>query len=363
VQTPAYSPVEQIAPEYFVVQTNVPVEQDVLKHYLVQAFTDRMVQTDFEFGLSDCTSDTLEYRGYYQMAGGKARTAITAGSFPKLKRENYYFGVYFPNRRQFLLSHLSVWTISSFLLLCFIGFMGYLLVIVFRQRRLGEIQKDFVSNMTHEFRTPLSSIQLSAEVLSNPAIIGQPQRLFNYAAIISNQSARLTAQVERVLQMTDAEERGLQLNKTSFIWQDLLEEEVESIRRGQEGNVLIALHLPEAPVHFSGDIRHLKHAVSNLIDNAVKYSRDEPEVHITLTTTANAVRISIRDNGIGIKRQHQKMLFRKFYRVPTGNVHNVKGFGLGLNYTRLITRAHGGSIECESQIDKGSIFTLTFPHY
>lgn len=364
IQKPNYSPVEQITSDYFIVQTNVYIERDVLQHYLITAFTRQNIITDFQYGLSDCTStDSMNYLGYYHMPG-TAELPARPKAFPKLKRENYYFGVYFPHRRQFLASQLSVFTIFSLVLLIAIGFFAYLLFIIFKQKRLSEIQKDFVNNMTHEFKTPLSSIQLSAEVLKQPDIVGQPQRLLNYATIIANESAQLNAQVERVLQMAHAERGQLQLKRTVFAWQDLLQEEADSaLHMTQANERRINLKLPEEPVYFSGDVLHLKNTIGNLIDNAIKYCAQCPEIDITLTVTGTQTVIRISDNGIGIDQQHQKMLFRKFYRVPTGNVHNVKGFGLGLNYVRLITKAHGGTVGCESNLGKGSIFTLTFPHY
>ncbi len=364
IQKPNYSPVEQITPDYFIVQTNVYIEKDVLQHYLVTAFTRQNIITDFQYGLSDCTKlDSMNYLGYYHMRG-TAELHEKPRAFPKLKRENYYFAVYFPHRRQFLTSQLSIFTIFSLVLLVFIGFFGYLLFIIFKQKRLSEVQKDFVNNMTHEFKTPLSSIQLSADVLKNPDIVNQPQRLLNYATIISNESAQLNAQVERVLQMAHAERRHLQLKKEEFAWQDLLQQEVDSVLHvNQAKEKHIVLHMPDAPIYFSGDVLHLKNTIGNLIDNAVKYCEQCPDINITLTSSGSGIRITIADNGIGIDGQHQKMLFRKFYRVPTGNVHNVKGFGLGLNYVRLIAKAHGGAVSCESNLGKGSIFTLTFPHY
>jgi len=364
IQKPNYNPVEQVTADYFIVQTNVFVERDVLQHYLITAFTKQNIITDFQYGLSDCTrADSMNYIGYYHMPGA-GETQEKFRNFPKLKRENYYFGVYFPHRRQFLTSQLSVFTIFSLVLLIFIGFLVYLLFIIFKQKRLSEIQKDFVNNMTHEFKTPLSSIQLSADVLKNPEIINQPQRLLNYATIISNEATQLTAQVERVLQMAHAERGHLQLKKEQFAWQDLLLDEVDSILHvTQSRKKRIDLHIPDEPIYFLGDILHLKNTIGNLIDNAIKYCNECPEIDITLASIGQNVRITIADNGIGIDKQHQKLLFRKFYRVPTGNIHNVKGFGLGLNYVRLITKAHGGTVVCESNLGKGSIFTLTFPHY
>lgn len=363
VQAPKYSPVEQITPECFIVQTNAHVGKDVLLDHLITEFTAQNILTDFQYGLSDCNHpDNMEYMGYYHMSGtGEQRSDIRP--LPRLQRENHYFGVYFPHRRQFLISQLTVLMASSALLLCVIGLLCYLLYIIFKQRRLSEVQKDFVSNMTHEFKTPLAAIRLSADVLKNPAIIQQPQRLLSYATIISNESSQLSAQVERILQMARAEKSGVQLQQEDFVWQNLLQAEAEVFNQfAAAKNGAVGLYLPKAPVYFRGDILHLKAALGNLIDNSVKYCDACPKVEITLKQTDKIITVTVRDNGIGIDRAHQRLLFDQFYRVPTGNVHNVKGFGLGLNYVRLIIKAHGGTVSVSSQLGKGSTFTLTFPH-
>ncbi len=361
LQMPKYSPVTQESPDYYIAQTNVFVEKALLQHYLATAFTGQNILTDFEFGLYDCSGDTVQYQGYYHMPGSNEKETKHL-VFPHMKKENYYFGVYFPHRKQYLASQLSFWTLSTFMLVCVLGFLGYLLIIIFRQKRLAEVQKDFVNNMTHEFKTPLATIQISADVLKNPTIIDNPQRLMNYATIISDEAAHLASQVERVLQMAHADKGKLELKKVSFVWQDILNQvakKFEDVVKNSGGT--ITLHLPDAPQEFYGDVLHLKNMVGNLIDNAIKYCDKTPDIHIFLKNESGRLSISVEDNGAGIDQQHQKMLFEKFYRVPTGNLHNVKGFGLGLNYVRLIAKAHGCEVDCNSQSGKGSIFTITCP--
>ncbi len=256
----------------------------------------------------------------------------------------------------------NLWFAASVALLCVIGYLCYLLYTVFRERRLQDVKRDFINNMTHEFKTPLSSIQLCAEVLRQPGIIAHPQRLLSYATIIANETAHLTGQVERILQMEKAEKRGVPVQVQPFTWQGLLGAEIESYRllaATKGGNV--ALNMPALPVLFNGDINHLKAALSHLIENAVKYCHTPPDISITLHEGAKAVQVTVQDNGTGIDKAHQRLLFHRFYRVPSGNVHDVKGFGLGLNYVRIVARAHGGDVSVISQLGKGSTFTLTFP--
>lgn len=357
-----HSPVEQISPGCFAILINAHVNKAVLEDQLAAMLTAQNVVTDFQYGLSGAgKGGVMEYTGYYHMSGS-GESPVRQPMLPALKREQHYVGVCFPNRRSYLMAELNIWAISSIILLLVIGFLCYLLWVIFKQRRLSEVQKDFVSNMTHEFKTPLASIRLSADVLKNPAIVQQPQRLLNYATIISNEAMQLTAHVERVLQMTKAEREGLQLNRTEFVWQDLLREEMQHYAdMAICKNGIVSMQLPDRPVKYNGDVIHLKNALNNLIDNAVKYCVTRPEVQITLKNGDGRIALSIRDNGLGIDKMQQGMLFDKFYRVHTGNVHDVKGFGIGLNYVRIIARAHGGEVTCNSQLGKGSTFTLILP--
>ena len=361
VQPLVFNVVDQVSPDYFIVQINDHIESVVLEHFLRVEFEKRNIITDFEYGLYDCMHDTVMSYHYVQMSGSN-ETFDPVMNFPPLTRENYYFGVYFPHRNKYLTSQLSIWILSSLVLLCVLVFLGYVVFVILKQKRLSEVQKDFVNNMTHEFKTPLATIQLSAEVLKKPDIIEKPQRLLNYATIIDNEASQLALQVERVLQMAHAEKGEIQLRKEQIIWQDLLKDVSNNFENMLLKNeAKIHLEMPEQQVIFSGDKLHLKNAVSNLIDNALKYAAENPEITIRLRENHREIRVEVSDNGIGIDKTHQKMLFRRFYRVPTGNIHDVKGFGLGLNYVRIIARAHGGEAICNSKVGKGSIFSLIFP--
>jgi len=360
VQMPNYSPVEKITDDYYVVQVNVFVEEDVLQHYLTSSFARQNLLTDFQFGLYDCMSEKVNYQRSVHIAGGD-KTSFHKVEFPHIKRENYYFGVYFPYRKQFLSSELSIWVISSIVLIGVIGFLGYLLFVILRQKRLSEVQKNFVNNMTHELKTPLASIQMSANVLRDKEIINKPQRLRSYADIILKESSQLSSQVERVLQMAQSEKGKLVLHREQLIWQDILKlvkDSFDNLAEARGGS--ITLDMPAAPVIYYGDVLHLTNVIRNLVDNAIKYCDKKPHIVLTLKSSGKRIRITVSDNGIGIEKKYQQHLFKKFYRVPTGNVHNVKGFGLGLNYVYNITRMHHGKVKFFSELAKGTIFTLSF---
>jgi two-component system phosphate regulon sensor histidine kinase PhoR len=360
IQLPIYSPVEQISPDFYIVQINVQVEKEVLAHFLQASFTRQNITTNFWYGLYDCMSDTVQYAAYINMQGNVIDD-IPSASFKKLKKLNYHFAVYFPNRKHFLSQQLSVWIVSTIVLIFILILLTYLLFIILKQKRLSEIQKDFVNNMTHEFKTPLASIQLSADVLKNPTILHNEQRLLNYATIISTEAKRLSHQVERVLQMAQGNKGEIQLSKSLFVWQTLIKETLSSFDQAIAlKRATINLDLPTAPISYFGDQLHLRNCISNLIDNALKYTETDPVITISIGI-AQQLRIAVEDNGIGINKNDQKLLFKKFYRVNTGNIHNVKGFGLGLSYVRLIINAHNGRIECESDLGKGTKFVIYLP--
>jgi two-component system phosphate regulon sensor histidine kinase PhoR len=282
--------------------------------------------------------------------------------FPNIKRENYYFGVYFPYRQQLLTSQISLWFISSAVLICVIGFLGYLLFIILKQKRLSEVQKNFVNNMTHELKTPLASIQMSAIVLRDEDIIHKPHRLRSYTDIILKESSQLSAQIERVLQMAQSDKGKVVLHKETIVWQEILQTVKDSFEHlvvSKSGQIL--LQMPKAIITMQGDRLHLTNLISNLVDNAIKYCDKEPDIIIDVMEQQGKIVISIEDNGIGIDKKYHRHVFKKFYRVPTGNVHNVKGFGLGLNYVQSIAQLHFGKVSFSSEISKGTIFTVSFP--
>jgi two-component system phosphate regulon sensor histidine kinase PhoR len=224
------------------------------------------------------------------------------------------------------------------------------------------MKNDFIGNMTHELKTPISTIALSSEVLSDPSIIHEPERLKNYANIIRNENERLRTQVERVLQLSTLDKGDLHLDRDAVDMHKVLRDVATSfaVQLSERDGELITE--PQAARSIvQGDPVHLTNAVFNLVDNAVKYSPEKPRVRISTEDDGKRLRIAVQDNGIGIKREDLKHIFERFYRVHTGNVHNVKGFGLGLHYVQEIAHAHNGRVNVKSEFGKGSTFTLELP--
>jgi two-component system, OmpR family, phosphate regulon sensor histidine kinase PhoR len=354
--------VEQISPDYYIVKVNDKINYvSSLKELLTRELKSQDLVTTYEFGIYDCETDKMKLGKRVNMINPND-TILQPTSFPKQQKINYYFGVNFPEREQYLSSQLSYLKLGTGILFCLLGILAYIIFIIFKQKRLQEVQKDFVNNMTHEFKTPLSTIQIASEVLKNPKIINNPDRLLNYATIISNETSQLTSQVERVLQMANTEKAEVILKKSDFDLYEVLDELYAKYRtfiRSKNGDILMPEH--SAPYIMHADRLHLKNLLSNLIDNAIKYCEQAPVIKINCATNAKGVQLSIEDNGIGIQKEHLKSIFNKFYRVPTGNIHNVKGFGLGLSYVKLITKRHGGEVNCVSEFGKGTKFSIFIP--
>ncbi len=355
--------VTRVSPKYYTVQINDKIDSTVLENLLRRELLAQQIKTDFEYSVYDCESAKMRYGKYVSMSKLDKNEVIIPSVFPQKFKENNYFGVHFPQLDKFLTKEMTNWFFSSFILLLFLLILAYAIFIIFRQKRLSEIQKDFVNNMTHEFKTPLATIKLSSEVLKNPNIVQNPERLLNYATIINNETTHLTNQVERVLQMAKSGRDRLDLNKEQVDLKPLIEEIIDKtykpLLRSRGGDIVVDMK-PES-ISFIVDKLHIKNVISNLLDNAIKYCIRQPHIEIACREENNQVIISIKDNGIGISKENLKNIFHKFYRIPTGNLHDVKGFGLGLNYVKLICKQHGGNIKVTSELDKGSEFCIFIP--
>lgn len=358
--SPAINPVKQLSTNYFVVMVNSEVKPALLEFLLRTEFEKRNVIADFEYGVFDCTSECMIYGDYVPLQTAKDK--ITRKELPAWASQGYHFGVQFPNREAHIINQLGIWSFSSVVLLLVIVFFAYTLFVILKQKRLSEIQKDFINNMTHEFKTPISTIAVSAEVLKDPNIIKQPERLMNYAAIIEKENTRLKQQVERVLQMARLDKEDLGIKRESVNIHHVIDEAIRNTSLAlHEKRGLIETQFNAVAQELMADKLHLTNALANLLDNAIKYCHLDPHIVIKTFNRDKGTVIEVHDNGIGISTDNQKRVFQKFFRVPTGNVHDVKGFGLGLSYVKTIIEAHRGSISLQSEPGKGSIFIAFIP--
>ena len=254
-------------------------------------------------------------------------------------------------------------TISTFLLTLIIIFsFSVTILIIFRQKRLSEIKSDFVSNMTHELKTPISTISLAAQMLNDKSIPVERKNLGYLGGVIADESKRLGLQVEKVLQMAIFEKTKLKLKLKDIDLHQIIDKVASnfSIQLDNAGGKLQCELTASSPTIYADEI-HITNVIINLLDNALKYRNGHPSIILTTQTATNGIIISVKDNGIGISRDNLKRIFDQFYRVPTGNIHNVKGFGLGLSYVKKITEAHGGKIWVESTMGEGSVFSIYLP--
>ncbi|MCC6252532.1 MAG: HAMP domain-containing histidine kinase [Bacteroidia bacterium] len=277
--------------------------------------------------------------------------------------DSRYLSLYFPGQKNYIIRNLMIMLLgSAFLILLILIMFSYTIVTIFRQKQLSQIKNDFINNMTHEFKTPISTISLACEVLGDPTIEKNQQKINNYVKVIKDENKRLGMLVENVLQTAVLEKGKLNLKLKPID----IHEIIESVLN----NSYVQIENKKAEIEIDFDAResvinadkvHISNIIYNLLDNALKYSGELPKVKISTKSDNKGLYLYVKDNGIGIGREDLQRVFEKLYRVPTGNIHNVKGFGLGLSYVKAIVEKHGGNIFVESTLGVGSTFTCFFP--
>lgn len=360
-QLPEIYPITQISTNNFVVDINDEIDPVILEQFLKTEFESRHINIDYEYAIYYCENDAVVLAKY--ISNSKKNNKIRENKeFPKFADFDYYFAIRFPSKTSSILYEMNVWFISAFVLITAFLFFIYAIYIILRQKKLSDVQKDFINNMTHELKTPISTIGISAQVISDPLIISQPDRLLKYAAIISNQNKRLENQVEKVLQSTLSEKGNIHLEAESFSINESLENIIRDFDlKTREKNGELILNIDTEIGAIYADKNHFENLIFNLLDNAIKYCIDNPKVVVSTSLKGENIHVSVMDNGIGIDEKYRKKIFNKFFRVPTGDIHNVKGFGLGLDYVKNIVKAHKWEILLECVQAKGCKFTIVIP--
>jgi len=274
-----------------------------------------------------------------------------------------YLYLYFPKQNSYLLKETGFLVIPTFVLTAMlIGIFVFTILIILRQKKLSNIKNDFINNMTHELKTPISTISLASQMLRDNTVTNTPRTIEHISGIIFQESKRLTTQVEKVLQMAVFNEGKLKLKFKDVNINTLIKSVVLNFElRVKSKNGELTSDLKASPEIIKADEVHLTNVLFNLLDNAVKYSKDEPKINISSEIKDEYLVVSVKDNGIGIQSEYVGQIFERFYRVPTGNVHDVKGFGLGLSYVKIIVDAHKGKIKVDSAPNKGTKFMIYFP--
>ena len=360
-ELPAEDLIKRVDPNYYIVNVNNSFRAEILEFLLRKEFNEAALNEDFEYGIYDCETNKMVSGKYVALSSQVETSKPLTGELKTDDNFVYYFGVRFPQSERYIFQSMALPVIFSALLFLAIIFFVYSISVILRQKRLSEMQKDFINNMTHEFKTPISTINISSDVLLRTPAIQDDARLQQYAAIIKEQNNRLNKQVEKVLQFARIEKKDFKLKLESINLNDLLQNIAYSVQlRVDESKGVFTLNLCDDTVFVEADRLHLTNILHNLLDNAVKYSEDEVEIGLSCVKLNKAVKITISDKGIGIPKEFQSKIFKKFFRIPTGNVHNVKGFGLGLFYVRNICRKHGWKLDLESK-EKGTKFTIEIP--
>jgi len=339
------------------VNVNSPIKQELLYQTLLSEFEKQELSVEFEYGIYDEATNELIF------SPGAVNQPVKKNLKGKKKikpsEDPCYFVLKFPEKTTYLIYEMKTIVVTSVLLLIACGIFTTAIFVILRQKRYSELMRDFVNNMTHEFKTPISSIRLSADVLQHHPLIEEDKRLSQYTRIIQDQNQRLNNLVEKVLQIAKMESSSFELKIEDVDVHELIKQisSQYSFRLGDRGGSLTLKLEAENPM-IKADRFHMLNVISNLIDNAVKYSKEVPEVVIFTKNSGKSIEIMVEDKGVGIREEDQQKLFQKFYRVPTGNLHNVKGFGIGLYYVKRICDAHDFGLNLESVYQEGTKVTI-----
>ena len=358
---PSTDLIKRITSSYYVVNFNDAIDANVLEYYLLREFETVSITDNFEYAIYDCSSDEMVYGNFCDLVDSDRRQERT--DLPKYDEFIYYFGVKFPNRTSFLLGNFWLPIIFSGITLIAVIFFIYAIFIITNQDKLSALQRDFINNMTHEFKTPISSIKISGDYFSSHPVIKSDEKLTQYAGIITEQNERLNQQVEKVLNIARLDQNNFKLQKEALDLHQLIREIKETVDpkvEALDGKLETDLKAEDASIF--ADSHHLKNIIFNLVDNAIKYSNGKPEVKLSTSNSNGSIVFTVSDKGIGIPKTYQKHLFKKFFRVPKGNVHDVKGFGLGLHYVKKIADQHRWRIQVNSEENKGTQMNIFIPN-
>lgn len=351
------NPVQIIANDYYVVNINNEFHPAVLEHYLKTEFTRFQINTDYVYALYNCHSDQMMYGKY--MTSHQEEPSEKVIQFPKHKNLTYYFSIRFPDKTTYLISSLRFWYLLTFALIIILLVYVYSIYTIIQQKKFSELQRDFINNMTHEFKTPLSSILLASEALNKQEAVQENPKLKTYTSIIINQSFKLNNHIEKILNIAKNDASGLSLKPQKIILKPFIGEITETIKQKNE-TISIQIDI-ENDISILADEFHFTNIVYNLLDNSIKYCETKPEILISSVKDPKGLYLKFKDNGMGIPAKNINHIFDKFYRVPANNSDEINGFGLGLFYVKKIVQQHNWKISVENNADKGITITLFFP--
>ena len=320
------------------------------------------IDLDFDFGIYDEARDAWEYHEADADTVALLKGYRTA-YFVKSRNDQDFILVHYPDETSYLLRKMA-WSLGAtvVLVLLTITAFWYLIWLVLRQKKLSQMRSDFINNMTHELKTPIANLILGIDNIENERVIHNEASIRQFTGVMRKEGLRINRMVEHVLESATMERGELKLALEDVNLHELINRLVETWSlqiNAQQGRMLTDLQASEATV--TADVMHLTNSISNLLDNAAKYTRDRPQISLRTFNNGSHIHLQVIDNGIGMSRSTLKHVFEQFYRVPTDNVHNVKGFGLGLSYVKRIVEALRGEIRVSSKPGEGSVFELVLP--
>ena len=357
--------------------SEIPLDERIdledLASILEEEFEDRQVDLQYDYGIYQTAIDQyVIFNDHYLVPVDRPdpnqyadlrNSPYHVNLFDNAKFSPGQLHIYFPGRSEALWGGVWPALLSAGLFtLIILGCFGYVVTVIFQQKRLSEMKNDFINNMTHEFKTPIATISLAADSITSDRIISDPKKVGRFADIIKQENRRMNKQVEKVLQMALIDRRRVTLKKAEVNVHTLIEQAITniSLQAEKRGGAAYAVLEADDPC-IDADQTHLANIINNLLDNANKYSPDAPDIRVRTRNVKNGVEITVQDHGQGMNAEQVKHIFDRFYRAHTGNLHDVKGFGLGLSYVKAMVDAHSGTINVKSEPGRGSTFTVWFP--
>lgn len=360
-EPPAATPIKKVSDDYYVVNVNDVFEAGILEYYLRNEFQKVKLDTDYEYAIYDCASDDMVYGQYISSSGNKGSEKMQCENcFTKRPGLVYYFAVRFPKLHYSYITSLQQYWIFTGVLFLVLVIYVYSVILLLRQKKYSELQKDFINNMTHEFKTPLSSILIASNYAVKQEEIEANPKLNRYLKIIIEQSNKLNQHIERILNVAKADSNLIGLEKNPFNLCDalLLVRDNAMLKYVQAE---VTVECGTGAVIVAADEFHFYNIAYNIVENAIKYGTEKPRVAITIKEEGRNLQLVFTDNGPGIPPQHIDHVFDKFYRVPRENKKDIEGFGIGLFYVKKICELHGWKIAMHNNTGHGLTITITLP--
>jgi two-component system phosphate regulon sensor histidine kinase PhoR len=339
---------------------NLLTEEEI--HQIIDQSLHRAnVHNKYDYVIMDIFKNTIRSSGDFK--NEYIPTAISTQITTEDSQFKETLFIYFYEDNNYVLHQLG-WVIAASILFTTVIISAFWLTVrtMFTQKKLSEIKSDFINNMTHELKTPLATISLAIDALTNEKVIHNSDKIRYYGGLIKEENSRMNKQVEKILQAARIERQENSLNLQRIDVHEVIRKVIENLElQILEKHGKLVLSLTAQRHEINADEVHFSNIIFNLLDNAIKYSSESPKIEVETITQGNSISIRVKDNGIGMSKETQNQIFEKFYRAHTGNIHNVKGFGLGLSYVKGMVDAHNGRIKVESTLGKGSIFTIILP--